>query len=355
MARYWVYPRGHLTNEVNTQATGRSYTQAIRDELRTLLPSPRFRVSDIAQWTSALTTGFGFIIRDTATTSEWFLAFAAFRTTGTANIYELISGGSANYANFFRTTANVSTGTTPNDGWAVWYNPDWTASSWSMGFNNTTNLTYNAGDFQTPAVIPSSIANATSFFPTTRWPLGIFFQEMGVSVSQRVLWSFVIDDVEEAILFYVCQTQQRNIDAVVLSGRIYDVADGSTNDYGNHFFRLNYAAGLLGTTIHNIGFSFDVNNLNREYNALETQDITYNNQLNVNDDFRWREVVINHPTVASKGKFKRELVLEVGAYNDPAAHMSIFNSFGGPKIKAHASFAFAYVPQLPFPYAKKRD
>jgi len=139
------------------------YVQFIRDRFRSLMPSPRFKASDIAQWVgqSASYRGLCFILRDTDHNCEWLFGFSC-SADSTSFMFSNYAWGNANSATMgvsfkgYSTTSWANPNVTNSPAPLIHFNPNYAGSTYAMGFNNTTELTYTGGDFTAPASSPYS-------------------------------------------------------------------------------------------------------------------------------------------------------------------------------------------------------
>lgn len=353
---------------------GEARILGMRDALRSLYPSPRFKVSGIAKWNgvNANCHGYGFILRDTDPTAlcEYFFGFRTASDFSSRYVYDAFGGSAVALGAYLKTisgtgVSNISAKLDMRP--FVWLNKSYATHTFAMGFADTTELTYTANaDFQAPAISPFS--NLATFLPN-----GFAGRTPGISgenwdaTSMYLGASFVYDT---DIIFlrsdylYAGDSQEK---LVTFSGKIFPTyAQGGmidpddTEEFGIAAPQLIAASSSVmpsaspssypvrtfytranGTTIETSGF---INNhLSPSFNRS-----TYT-------DPSTGEVLV-HPCLIgtgshTKGYIDPRILCEAYPFNDAASQYKRLHypDSDNPMLREHALLCLAWVKDLPPP------
>ena len=168
--RTWVDPSGSGLN------IAAACTKLWRDEHRTkfaadgvLDDATGYTVSDIGFKTNGTITSYFFWVRDNVAGCEWAFGMAYANAASAPGVDDWLGGSGANLRVHARAVGSRTTHTTnPQAGIVTFFNNDFaTASSTtSAGFDDTTALTWVAGDFQELGFNPDSLAGLALLRPS---------------------------------------------------------------------------------------------------------------------------------------------------------------------------------------------
>lgn len=379
MARHAFIPPALVFPSVNDDTLYRNNPLALRDtfrdgwiapatEFNQALASPRWKCSDIGQYTSTYERGYYFILRDTTNGCEYLFCVAGRDASASpAEIPDFWGDTTGGNVHLQPTNiAPVSAGGTPysRGGICVYYNPDYATSSFAraFGFDDTTNLTYTGGDFTAVSSSPLTTANlTTNWLPVggVEYPKGfVFYNNAGQ--SDPVMYMFVIDDVKDTMAIFSAAGNSSsllecNVIALLGGQVILPALVTDTRTQGGAWWTLAIDDGNLGTHTHAYAQGFSSAGTRIHDYALDPLNaFTYYNQANTLGDMKWRAVPITSASDTAKGHLNPDLAMEVGAYNDIASFLGTIYDFPAaatPMMKYTASMALMYAQSIPrFPF-----
>lgn len=352
--------RGNEFISSNRAAAGaRLYVVAVRDAMRAALPDSRYKISDVAEWSGASNfKGFAFIFRDTTIGYEWLFCMGGQDTTSNTLTNWIGSGGTlGTYCKEQSATGTVSSANSAGSGFLVFMNHDYSTHTFAMGFTNTTELTYSAGDFTAPASSPYS-ALAT-FLPNSwsgRVPgLSLNNLELTNAYSQAQL----IYDSSIGVWRYIrTNGSDLGAKAIALIGRIFpSYADGglaSATDLlrqGIFVCWLTDSTTLFGTngTAPRAWFVRETGTVYTDgvlQNMLS--DFTRANYVGGGGGVRPRKMQAGNGSVI-KGYLDPAIIAEAFPYNDTGFRYKRLNypDSDNPLIKEHGNLCFMYKANWP--------
>ena len=339
MARHLFIPPSPAYSSVPSGShtlAARSNVSTLRDAMRTgwlsypsfntALPSGRWKLSDIGQTTSggADPRGYYFIARDTLHGLEYLFVFPG--TEAASNFGEMTDywGTFSDWYTYVQpvTSAPVTATTGTGQGTIdiiVYQNPDYATSSFAraFGFDDTTNLTYIAGDFQTVTTDPlSTSAVVNDWLPVSGvdYVRGFSFK----ADDERFSYAIMIDDVEDALWMWafrsVTATGPPAVDSMCcLSTKMFVPNEpGDTYLQGGLWVEISNTGTQVFTQSQAWAQGFDAAG-NYIYNyALKTRRMFSVYARRDADLYRWR----NTPVVCDafdKGWINSTLLREMGA------------------------------------------
>jgi hypothetical protein len=348
------------------------YVQEWRDRFRHWLhvPGSNFVVSDIAQWAGTFTGYHGFAFLVKSGVSEWLFLFGLNTGSTTSMSWGYWWGGynatTSIQSKYFRSEAHTELGRTSSDALAFGYNMG--SGSWvsAMGFTDTVNLTYGAGDFQAPAVLPTSAGGADAFMPNedvrcfllsdanwnaAHWTRFLFLFDDNVSGDGRSAMAWL---EQSTILGGAFNYSGQGIHVMGIMGDVmqnHDPLDEQTHVAG--WSRINQRGTAWGTLAGDVFYGYNLGGTLDTFNLQEHTN--FGPLVPSSGTYPWNSVGLK--TVSGtywKGLISDDVIRVMGAFNRPTDMWRIFDTSGGPMEKVTASMAFMYVPGLqPFPFAER--
>lgn len=363
---YWNATRGVAGAEADILA--------LRNAMRTAFPTPRYRVSDIAKWTSTISAsarGYAFIFRDTTLGLEWAFCFRA-STSGNDWIFNSFGGSGANLG----THLKVLNGSSLNDPFIegdmrpfVFFNHS-LSQTFAMGFTDTNALTYSGGrDFlDAPTSNPStSLLTLAAWLPgggaAPRVP-GVWagnYETSSLAVAAR--WGMMYDS-SIGVLRMTYSLGALPVEHMsVFSGLIFRLnADGglaSATDTQRHgvlaLRTISMSTASLGadlssaplrvfycrdngTTVELLGFSTAI-----------SPSFTRASQVD-GTEFRIRPIEVQS-TGYVKGYLDPRIIAEIGAVNEPSLWYKRFKypDADNPLVRDHYLYSSAWKKDTPMP------
>lgn len=324
------------------------YLQYIRNRIRQGFAGSSVVVSDIASWqgTSATFRGYAFVIKDGP--DEWFI-FTGYRgDSNTFQIGSIVGNNNATLVSkYFRT--KTGTNATPTSGLAISYIYNCRKGSFGMGFNDLENLTYTAGDFQTPQYSPYS--QIDSFMPQGMLKgLVDDIRHTNNMVDASVV-QVVYDDYHKALLWVSSNSGNPCPSTLYFSGQM--IADLGAGDEDRTFvgwLGLSWSANNSGNHSNAIAQAYNASGQSLDFTYDYTTPFTIRNYILPDGTVDFSSIKLVNPSYP-KGFLKTELIRVQGPYNTSVGYANLFDGPNGPLIKMTSSFAVMYKEGIPpFPY-----
>jgi hypothetical protein len=325
-----------------------------RNRIRTSgLDLTRWKISDVFYWvgTNAY-RGWGFVIRDTVSKFELFVS------TG----HRFNAGTVAVYTSLWNIPGVGVAGSSVPGGWDylfLHFNRDYTASTYDLRFDDSTELTYSTGDLKDLSTFSSPVLpTATGFWPTNPLPAVLQARNGGSTWTGRGwMGDLTIDDSSDlpVMSVEVCAAQSLSPVFCTCFGKVFTPETaGDTSPVGQFGFTTTsndtFSAGFMNRTANRWAhFWTDTDEIITTGNFTIAGDYTYFNELDGLGRFKRRSIPVQS-TSYTKGILNPEYFFECAAIDDAYRVGLRIEGPVCPLIRTNSAFTRPYQSDKPWPY-----